>query len=155
MSNSITVVGNLVEDPELRYTQSGTPMAGIRVASSRRYQDRNQEWQEDTAFFRGTVWREMAEQVSESLHKGDRVIITGRIEQRDWEDNSGQKRSSLELSIQEIGPSLRWATAQVNRVARGSSGSGSWGGSSGSGSGTDMPAAPVARDDFGPDEAPF
>jgi single-strand DNA-binding protein len=154
MSNSITVVGNLVEDPELRYTQSGVPMANIRVASSRRYQDRNQEWQEDTAFFRGTVWREMAEQVSESLHKGDRVIISGRIEQRDWEDNSGQKRTSLELSIQEIGPSLRWATAQVNRVARGGSGSGSWGGG-GTGGGGQMPAGPVARDDFGPDEAPF
>ncbi len=147
MSNSITVVGNLVEDPELRYTQSGTALANVRVASSRRYQDRNQEWQEETAFFRGTVWREMAEQVAESLHKGDRVIITGSIEQRDWEDNQGQKRSSLELRIQEIGPSLRWATAQVNRIAR--SGSGSWGGQS------QTPAAPVARDDFGPDEAPF
>ena len=117
MSNSITVVGNLVEDPELRYTQSGTALANVRVASSRRFQDRNQEWQEETAFFRGTVWREMAEQVAESLHKGDRVIITGSIEQRDWEDNQGQKRSSLELRIQEIGPSLRWATAQVNRPA--------------------------------------
>ncbi|UCG39890.1 MAG: single-stranded DNA-binding protein [Acidimicrobiia bacterium] len=147
MSNSITVVGNLVEDPELRYTQSGTALANVRVASSRRFQDRNQEWQEETAFFRGTVWREMAEQVAESLHKGDRVIITGSIEQRDWEDNQGQKRSSLELRIQEIGPSLRWATAQVNRIAR--SGSGSWGGQS------QTPAAPVARDDFGPDEAPF
>lgn len=149
MSNSITVIGNLVEDPELRYTQSGVPMANIRVASSRRYQDRNQEWQEDTAFFRGTVWREMAEQVSESLHKGDRVIIFGRIEQRDWEDNSGQKRSSLDLSIQEIGPSLRWATAKVNRISRGSTDSGSWGDS------PQIPAGPVARDDFGPDEAPF
>jgi single-strand DNA-binding protein len=147
MSNSITVVGNLVEDPELRYTQSGAALANVRVASSRRFQDRNQEWQEETAFFRGTVWREMAEQVAESLHKGDRVIITGSIEQRDWEDNQGQKRSSLELRIQEIGPSLRWATAQVNRIAR--SGSGSWGGQS------QTPAAPVARDDFGPDEAPF
>jgi single-strand DNA-binding protein len=149
MSNSITVVGNLVEDPELRYTQSGAALANVRVASSRRYQDRNQEWQEETAFFRGTVWREMAEQVAESLHKGDRVIITGSIEQRDWEDKQGQKRSSLELRIQEIGPSLRWATAQVNRIAR--SGSGSWGG----GGQSQTPAAPVARDDFGPDEAPF
>ncbi|NND84721.1 MAG: single-stranded DNA-binding protein [Acidimicrobiia bacterium] len=152
MSNSITVVGNLVEDPELRYTQSGAALANVRVASSRRYQDRNQEWQEETAFFRGTVWREMAEQVAESLHKGDRVIITGSIEQRDWEDNQGQKRSSLELRIQEIGPSLRWATAQVNRIAR--SGSGSWGGGGGGGT-SQTPAAPVARDDFGPDEAPF
>lgn len=152
MSNSISVVGNLVEDPELRYTQSGTALANVRVASSRRYQDRNQEWQEETAFFRGTVWREMAEQVAESLHKGDRVIITGSIEQRDWEDNQGQKRSSLELRIQEIGPSLRWATAQVNRIAR--SGSGSWGGGGGGGT-SQTPAAPVARDDFGPDEAPF
>ncbi len=150
MSSTVTVIGNLVEDPELRYTQSGTPMASIRVASNRRYRDRNDEWQEQTSFFGGTIWRELAENVAESLHKGDRVIVTGSLEQRTWEGQDGQKRSVVELRIDEIGPSLRWASAQVNKTARsGSSGGGSWGG------GNDLPAGPVARDDFGPDEAPF
>ncbi len=149
MSNNITVVGNLVEDPELRYTQSGIAMANVRIAANRRYRARNSDdWQEETTWFRGTVWREMAEQIAESLHKGDRVIVTGRLQTNEWEDNQGQKRSSLDLVVDEIGPSLRWATAQVNRIAR--SGSGSWGDST-----SQTPAAPVARDDFGPDEAPF
>lgn len=150
MSSTVTVIGNLVEDPELRYTQSGTPMANIRVASNRRFRDRNDEWQEQTSFFGGTIWRELAENVAESLHKGDRVIVTGSLEQRTWEGQDGQKRSVVELRIDEIGPSLRWASAQVNKSARsGSTDSGSWGG------GAQIPPGPVARDDFGPDEAPF
>ncbi len=124
MSNNITVVGNLVEDPELRYTQSGIAMANVRIAANRRYRARNSDdWQEETTWFRGTVWREMAEQIAESLHKGDRVIVTGRLQTNEWEDNQGQKRSSLDLVVDEIGPSLRWATAQVNRIARSGSGS--------------------------------
>ncbi len=149
--NSVTVVGNLTQDPELRYTSSGTAMANIAVAVSRRYQ-RNNEWEEETSFFRGTLWREQAENAAESLHKGDRVIIDGSLEQRTWETPEGDKRSVVELRIDDIGPSLRWATATVNKTARsGGSGSGSWGG----GGGQSIPAAPVARDDFGPDEAPF
>lgn len=144
--NSVTVVGNLTQDPELRYTSSGTAMANIAVAVNRRYQDRNNEWQEETSFFRGTVWREQAESAAESLHKGDRVIITGSLEQRSWETPDGDKRSVIELRIDDLGPSLRWATATVNKTARSG---GSWGDA------PSMPAAPVARDDFGPDEAPF
>lgn len=144
--NSVTVVGNLASDPELRYTSSGTAMANISVAVNRRWQDRNNEWQEETSFFRGTVWREQAESVAESLHKGDRVIITGSLEQRSWETPEGDKRSVVELRIDELGPSLRWATATVNKTTRSG---GSWGDA------PSMPAAPVARDDFGPDEAPF
>ncbi len=146
MNNSVTVVGNLASDPELRYTSSGTAMANISVAVNRRWRDRNDEWQEETSFFRGTLWREQAENAAESLHKGDRVIITGSLEQRSWETPEGDKRSVVELRIDEIGPSVRWATATVNKTARSG---GSWGDA------PSMPAAPVARDDFGPDEAPF
>lgn len=151
MDNSVTVVGNLASDPELRYTSSGTAMANISIAVNRRWRDKNNEWQEETSFFRGTLWREQAESAAESLHKGDRVIIAGSLEQRSWETPEGDKRSVVELRIDDIGPSLRWATATVNKTARSGSGGGSWGG----GGGQSIPAAPVARDDFGPDEAPF
>lgn len=148
MTNTVTVIGNLVEDPELRYTQSGVPMAKIRVAVNRRW-NQNGEWQEETSFFGGTLWREAAENAAESLQKGTRVIITGSLEQRSWETQEGEKRSVVELRIDEIGPSLRWATASVTRTAR------SGGGFGDSGSGGSIPAAPVAREDYGPDEAPF
>ncbi|MEE8457411.1 MAG: single-stranded DNA-binding protein [Acidimicrobiia bacterium] len=148
MSNNVTVVGNLTADPELRFTASGVAMVNLSVADSRRYQDRNGEWQEDTSFFRGTCWRELAENVAESLTKGARVIITGRLKQRTWETKEGEKRNVVELDIQEIGPSLRWATATVTKTPR-SEGGGNYGG------GNTTPAAPVARTDFGPDEAPF
>jgi single-strand DNA-binding protein len=156
-TNTVTIIGNLVEDPELRFTPSGVAMAKIRVAVNRRWRDKNQDWQEETSFFGGTIWREAAENAAESLQKGARVIITGSLEQRSWETTDGERRSVVELRIDELGPSLRWATASVTRTAR--SGDGNWGGGGsggGSGGGNDpMPAAPVARDDYGPDEAPF
>lgn len=148
MSNNVTVVGNLTADPELRFTASGVAMVNISVADSRRYQDRNGEWQEETSFFRGTCWRDLAENVAESLTKGARVVISGRLKQRTWETKEGEKRNVVELDIQEIGPSLRWATATVTKTPR-SDGGGNYGG------GKTTPAAPVARTDFGPDEAPF
>ena len=148
MSNNVTLIGNLVDDPELRFTPSGVAMAKVRLAVSRRYQ-RDGEWQEQTSFFNGTLWREQAEQAAESLQKGARVIVTGRLEQRSWETETGEKRSVVEVQIDEIGPSLRWATATVNRTQR----EDSWGGNSGAGGQTS--AAPAARDDYGPDEAPF
>ncbi len=151
-NNSVTLVGNLVDDPELRFTPSGVAMAKIRFAVSRRYQDRNQEWQEETSFFGGTCWRDMAENVAESLQKGMRVIVTGRLEQRSWETQEGDKRSIIEVRIDDIGPSVRWATASVTRTPR--SGGGDWAGNQGGGGGS-VPPAPVARDDYGPDEAPF
>ncbi len=154
MSNNVTVIGNLVDDPELRFTPSGVAMAKIRLAVNRRWQ-KDGEWQEDTSFFTGTVWREQAESAAESLQKGARVIVTGRLEQRSWETPEGDKRSVVEIQIDEIGPSLRWATASVNKTQRSG---GDWGGSSGGGGGgqgSDVPAAPVARDNYGPDEAPF
>jgi single-strand DNA-binding protein len=153
MSNNVTLIGNLVDDPELRFTPSGVAMAKIRMAVNRRWQ-KDGEWQEDTSFFTGTVWREQAESAAESLQKGARVIVTGRLEQRSWETDQGEKRSVVEIQIDEIGPSLRWATASVNKTQR--SGGGEWsGGQGGGGQGSDVPAAPVARDNYGPDEAPF
>ncbi len=149
MSNNVTVIGNLTQDPELRFTASGVAMANISVADSRRYQDRNGDWQEETSFFRGTCWRDVAENVAESLTKGSRVIISGRLKQRTWETKEGEKRNVVELDIQDIGPSLRWATAAVTRTPRSEGGGGNYGG------GNTTPAAPVARTDFGPDEAPF
>lgn len=148
MTNTVTVIGNLVDDPELRFTPSGVALAKVRVAVNRRWRDQAGEWQESASFFGGTVWREQAEQVAESLQKGARVIIAGRLEQRSWETQEGDKRSIVEIQIDEIGPSLRWATAQVNKTTRSD---GNFGGNGGA----KVPPAPVARDDYGPDEAPF
>jgi single-strand DNA-binding protein len=145
--NTVTLIGNLVEDPELRFTPSGVPMARIRLAVNRRWRDQSGEWQEDTSFFGGTVWREQAESAAESLEKGSRVIVAGRLEQRSWETPEGDKRSVVEIAIDEIGPSLRWATATVTKTAR-------TGGDFQRSSNT-PPPGPVARDDYGPDEAPF
>ncbi len=150
MSNNVTLIGNLVDDPELRFTPSGVAMAKLRFAVNRRWRGQDGEWQEATSFFTGTVWREQAETVAESLQKGTRVIVTGRLEQRSWETDEGQKRSVVEVQIDEVGPSLRWATATVNRTQR--SDGGNFGGNGG---GSKVPPAPVARDDYGPDEAPF
>ena len=146
-TNSVTLIGNLVEDPELRFTPSGVPMARLRFAVNRRWRDQIVEWQEETSYFGGTVWRDQAETVAESLTKGARVIVVGRLEQRSWETQDGDKRSIVEVAIDEVGPSLRWATATVNRTSRG--GGGDFGGTSA------PPPGPVARDDYGPDEAPF
>ena len=147
-NNSVTLIGNLVEDPELRFTPSGVAMTKLRFAVNRRWRDQGGEWQEDTSFFTGTVWREQAETVAESLTKGTRVIVTGRLEQRSWETSEGDRRSVVEIQIDEVGPSLRWATATVTRTSRG--GGGDFGGGRSA-----TPPGPVARDDYGPDEAPF
>ena len=149
MSNNVTLIGNLVDDPELRFTPSGVALAKIRMAVNRRWRGKDGEWQEQTSFFGGTVWREQAEQVAESLQKGARVIVTGRLEQRSWETDAGDKRSIVEVQVDEIGPSLRWATATVNRTKRNDDYS------SNRQQSDDAKAAPVAREEFGPDEAPF
>jgi len=142
--NNVTLIGNLVDDPELRFTPSGVAMAKIRFAVNRRYQ-RNGEWQEETSFFGGTLWRDAAENAAESLQKGMRVIVTGRLEQRTWETQEGDKRSIVEIAVDEVGPSLRWATATVTKTAR----SDSFGGA-------DAPApVPAAAPSGSPDEAPF
>ncbi|WP_314456302.1 single-stranded DNA-binding protein [uncultured Microbacterium sp.] len=120
----ITVVGNLTADPELRYTQNGLPVANFTIASTPRTFDRQaNEWKDGEALFlRASVWREFAEHVAGSLTKGSRVIATGRLKQRSYQDREGNNRTSIELEVDEIGPSLRYATAQVTRAASGGGG---------------------------------
>lgn len=129
----ITVVGNLTSDPELRYTQNGLAVANFTIASTPRTFDRqSNEWKDGEALFlRASVWREFAEHVASSLTKGSRVVAQGRLRQRSYDDKDGQKRTSIELEIDEIGPSLRYATAQVTRASSSRDGGGSFGGGRG------------------------
>ena len=141
----ITVVGNLTADPELRFTNSGIPVASFTVASTPRTFDRaSNEWKDGEALFlRASVWREFGEHVASSLTKGSRVIAQGRLKQRSYETKEGEKRTSMELEIDEIGPSLRYATAQVTRAASsrdGAAGGGSFGGGNGGGNRGGQPA---------------
>jgi single-strand DNA-binding protein len=117
----ITVVGNLTADPELRYTQNGLPVANFTIASTPRTFDRQaNEWKDGEALFlRASVWRDFAEHVAGSLTKGMRVVATGRLRQRSYQDREGNNRTAIELEVDEIGPSLRYATAQVTRAAGG------------------------------------
>jgi single-strand DNA-binding protein len=155
--NSITIVGNITRDPELRFTPSGQANARLGVAVNRRWQDKGSgEWNEATSFFDVIAWRELAENVNESLKKGARIIVTGRLEQRTWEQE-GNKRSVVEIIADEIAPSLRWATAKVEKTERRSGGDQ---GGGGGGSGYGRPAAPAGEqqqpppyDDFG--DEPF
>jgi single-strand DNA-binding protein len=117
--NSVTVVGNVTRDPELRFTASGQATASFGLAVNRIWNDRQtNERKEAVSFFDVVCWREMAENASESLSKGARVLVTGRLEQRSWETPEGEKRSKIEIVADEIGPSLRWATAQVTKNDR-------------------------------------
>lgn len=136
----ITVVGNLTSDPELRYTQNGLAVANFTIASTPRTLDRgSNEWKDGEALFlRASVWREFAEHVAGSLTKGSRVIVQGRLKQRSYETKEGEKRTSMELEVDEIGPSLRYATAQVTRASSGREGGG--GGGSFQGGGNRGPA---------------
>lgn len=131
----ITVVGNLTADPELRFTPSGAAVANFTVASTPRMFDRQtNEWKDGEALFlRCSIWRDAAENVAESLTKGSRVIVSGRLKQRSYETREGEKRTVVELEVDEIGPSLRYATAKVNRASRGGGGGGGNAGSGGGG----------------------
>ena len=126
----ITVVGNLTADPELRYTQNGLAVANFTIASTPRNFDRasNEFKDGETLFLRASVWREFAEHVAGSLTKGTRVIATGRLKQRDYQTKEGEKRTSIELEVDEVGPSLRYATAQITRAASSRDGGGAGGG---------------------------
>ncbi|UZN03341.1 single-stranded DNA-binding protein [Cellulomonas sp. S1-8] len=132
---TITVIGNLTGDPELRFTPSGAAVANFTVASTPRTFDRqSNEWKDgETLFLRCSIWREAAESVAESLTKGTRVIVQGRLAQRSYETREGEKRTVYELQVDEVGPSLRYATAKVTRTQR--SGGGSFGGGGGGGGG--------------------
>ena len=124
--NTITLVGNLTRDPELRFTTSGRGVASFGIAVGRRYQV-NGEWQEQTSYFNVTAWGQLGENAAASLHKGTRVVVTGRLEQREYTTREGDKRTAIDVIADELGPSLRWATAQVERTPRGEGGGGSGG----------------------------
>jgi single-strand DNA-binding protein len=163
----LTVVGNLTADPELRFTPSGAAVANFTVASTPRTFDRQtNEWKDGEALFlRCNIWRQAAENVAESLTRGARVVVTGRLKQRSFETKEGEKRTVVELEVDEIGPSLRYATAKVNKVSRGSGGGdfggggyGGGGGGRGSSGGSDDPwgsAPPASGGGSSYDEPPF
>jgi single-strand DNA-binding protein len=133
----LTLIGNLTADPELRFTPSGAAVANFTVASTPRAFDRqSNEWKDgETLFMRCSVWRDAAENVAESLQRGSRVIVTGRLKSRTWDTKEGEKRTVMELEVDELGPSLRYATAKVNRTQRGGGGGGGAGGGGGYGGG--------------------
>jgi len=150
----MTVIGNLTADPELRFTASGAAVANFTVASTPRTFDRaSGEWKDGEALFlRCNIWRQPAENVAESLVRGSRVIVSGRLKQRSFETKEGEKRTVIDLEVDEIGPSLRYATAKVNRAQRSDSsggGGGYGGGGSGSGGSGGRPSAPPADDPWG------
>ena len=132
----ITVVGNLTADPELRFTPSGAAVASFTVASTPRTMDRQtNEWKDgDALFLRCSIWRQAAENVAESLTRGARVVVQGRLKQRSYETREGEKRTVVEMDVDEVGPSLKYATAKVNKVSRGGGDFGGGGGGYGGGS---------------------
>ena len=145
----ITVVGNLVDDPELRFTPSGAAVANFRIASTPRTFDRqSNEWKDgDALFLSCAVWRQAAENVAESLQKGMRVVVQGRLKSRQYETREGEKRTVFEIDVEEVGPSLKYATAKVTRATRSGGGGGGYGGgqpSGGQSSGGDDPWATPA-----------
>jgi single-strand DNA-binding protein len=158
MTAQVTIVGNLTRDPELRFTPSGAPVTTFGVAVNRRWQNRdNQQWEESTSFFNVTCWRDLAQNVSESLEKGSRVLVSGRLDQRSWETQDGEKRSVVEIVADEVGPSLRWATAEVNRNERRDGGGTGWngGGGGGGGGGRAVANEPPTAASYDPAEEPF
>ena len=138
----ITIAGNLVDDPELRFTPAGQPVAKFRVASTPRYLDKGtNEWKDgDSLFLTCNVWRQAAENVAESLQRGMRVIVSGRLRQRSYETKEGEKRTVYEVEVDDVGPSLRNASAKVNKIARSGSGGG-YDRQGGSGSGGGRPSS--------------
>jgi single-strand DNA-binding protein len=160
----ITIIGNLVDDPQLRYTPTGQAVANFRVASTPRFLDRQtNEWKDgDSLFLSCNIWRQAAENVAESLQRGMRVIVSGRLRQRSYETKEGEKRTVYEIEVDEVGPSLRNASAKVVRSSRatgqsgGSGGGGGYGSSGGSGRASDDPWASEPADSSGfSDEPPF
>ena len=146
--NTVTLVGNITRDPELRFTPSGQAVATFGMAVNRRYQ-KNGQWEEQTSFFNVTAWGTLGENASNSLNKGARIVVSGRLEQRSWETQEGDKRSVVEVVADEIGPSLRWATVAITKNERREGGESSGGGAGRPASNEPAPAY------AGGDEEPF
>ena len=120
--NQVIIVGNLTDDPELRYTPNGAAVCKFRVAVNRRFKDESGNWKDgETSYFSVNAWRSLGENVAESLTRGTRVLVAGRLQWRSWETQDGEKRTAVEIEADEIGPSLRWATAKVEKTSRGGS----------------------------------
>lgn len=152
--NFVDLIGNVTRDPELRFTPSGQAVATFGLAVNRRWQNRQtQAWEEATSFFDVVCWAQLAENVSETVTKGTRLMVTGRLDQRTWETQEGDKRSKVEVIADEVGPSLRWATAAVTRNERQSGGSFDGGASAASSASEPAPSAPAATYDY--NEEPF
>jgi single-strand DNA-binding protein len=155
MDNTVTLVGNATRDPELRFTNTGQAVASFGLAVNRRWQNRQSgEWEEQASFFDITAWGSLGENAAASINKGTRVLVTGRLQQRTYETQAGEKRSVVEVIADEIGPSLRWAHAEVHRNERTDAAGGGGGGGGGGGS------RPVANEPSGApansnDEEPF
>jgi single-strand DNA-binding protein len=147
--NTVTLTGNLTKDPELRYTTGGRGVASFGLAVNRRYQV-NGEWQEQVSFFNVVAWADLGENAAASLHKGNRIVVTGRLEQRSFETREGEKRNVTEVIADDLGPSLRWAQAQVERISRESADGGGF-----SGGGSSGGAPKPASDPIYGDEEPF
>ena len=149
--NTVTLVGNVTRDPELRFTPSEQAIATFGLAVNRRRQNRQtQEWEEQVSFFDVTCWAQLGQNVADTLVKGSRAIITGRLEQRSWETDQGEKRSTVEIIADEVGPSLRWATADITKNERREGGDAPAGGGGGS---RPVPNQPPAG--YDPAEEPF
>lgn len=150
--NTVTVIGNVTRDPELRFTPSGQAIATFGLAVNRRWQNRQtQEWEEQVSFFDVTCWAQLGQNVSDTLVKGSRAIVSGRLEQRSWETDQGDKRSKVEIIADEVGPSLRWATADITRNERREADAPSTGG----GGGVSRPVQNPAPAGYDPAEEPF
>lgn len=159
--NNVTLVGNITRDPELRFTQGGRAVATFGIAVNRRYQV-NGEWQEQTSFFNVVAWGQLGENAAASLTKGARVVVNGRLEQREYQTQQGEKRTVVEVNADEVAPSLRYATAQVERTSRGTDegggnrGGGAGGNRGGSAANRGGAAGAAGGDDYyGGDEEPF
>jgi single-strand DNA-binding protein len=159
--NNVNVVGNLTRDPELRFTPSGQATATFGVAVNRRWQNRQtQDWEEATSFFDVVCWGQLAENAAQSLTRGARIVVTGRLDQRSWENQEGEKRSKIEITADEVAPSLRWATCEITKNERrspepaGARAGGGGGGASGS-NGYGRPVTNEPPAGYADDEEPF
>jgi single-strand DNA-binding protein len=148
--NFVQIIGNVTRDPELRFTTGGTAVCSFSIAYTPRKRNASGEWEDgDTSYFNCSAWRELGENIAASISKGMRVVVTGSVRARDWEDRDGNKRTSIEIDVDDCAPSLRWAQAQVERMSRSGGGDGSPSGGS-SGGGNRRPPDPT----YG-DEEPF
>ncbi|MDH4278941.1 MAG: single-stranded DNA-binding protein [Acidimicrobiia bacterium] len=156
IDNTVTITGNATREPELRFTPSGQAVANFGVAVNRRWQNRQtQEWEEAVSFFDVTCWASLAENVAESVAKGTRITVAGRLDQRSWETQEGDKRSKVEIVADDVAVSLRWATADVVRNERPDGGGGGGGGRPSGGGGGNSPGGNAGPPPYNPDEEPF